>query len=297
MPRDLFSRYAWIVDTITRYGKLSRADINKLWRRSHLSDGQDIPERTFFNYRRAIEENFHIDILCNSRGEYYISDDRSVRNRAFTNWLLDSHVVSSAMSENDVASIVSVEDVPSAREWLPMVLDATRHREKVSFTYAGFNRSRPEKDILFHPYMLKRYKQRWYMIGLREKDGSIRTYALDRVKEMHLVSDNFDAPKDFDPGELFDNIIGMTISRADIRTVRLWANATQAKYFRALPFHHSQSEDIGDGYSIFTYKLKLNYELVHEILGLGSSVKVLEPRELQIMVAEELRTSLDRYNS
>lgn len=296
MSRDLFSRYAWIVDTITRYGKISRADINRLWRRSHLSDGQDIPERTFFNYRRAIEENFHIDILCNPRGEYYISDDRSVRRRAFTNWLLDSRVVSSAMSEGgDVAAMVSVEDVPSAREWLPLALDAVRNKVCVEFTYAGFNRSRPEKDILFEPYMLKRYKQRWYMIGRRVRDGGVRTYALDRVKSMHMVSESFEVPEDFDPSDLFDNIIGMTISRAEVRTVRLKVNTTQAKYFRALPFHHSQTEDVGDGYSVFSYRLKLNYELVHEILALGSNVKVLEPKELEVMVTQELRDALEQY--
>lgn len=296
MSRDLFSRYAWIVDTITRYGKISRADINRLWRRSHLSDGQDIPERTFFNYRRAIEENFHIDILCNPRGEYYISDDRSVRRRAFTNWLLDSRVVSSAMSEGgDVAAMVSVEDVPSAREWLPLALDAVRNKVRVEFTYAGFNRSRPEKDILFEPYMLKRYKQRWYMIGRRVRDGGVRTYALDRVKSMHMVSESFEVPEDFDPSDLFDNIIGMTISRAEVRTVRLKVNTTQAKYFRALPFHHSQTEDVGDGYSVFSYRLKLNYELVHEILALGSNVKVLEPKELEVMVTQELRDALEQY--
>ena len=62
MARDLFSRYVWIVDTITRYGSISRERLNQLWLRSHLSDGNPIPERTFFHYRRAIEENFHIDI-------------------------------------------------------------------------------------------------------------------------------------------------------------------------------------------------------------------------------------------
>ena len=55
MARDLISRYIWIVDTLNRYGHLTRADINRLWMRSALSDGKPMPERTFYLHRRAIE--------------------------------------------------------------------------------------------------------------------------------------------------------------------------------------------------------------------------------------------------
>ena len=51
-----------------------------------------------------------------------------------------------------------------------------------------------------------------------------------------------------------------------------------------------------DSFSVFTYRLKLNYELVHEILSYGSSLTVLAPRELCVMVNEELRKTLENYN-
>ena len=50
-----------------------------------------------------------------------------------------------------------------------------------------------------------------------------------------------------------------------------------------------------DTYSIFSYRLKLNYELVHEILGLGSAVKVVSPPELKAMVVTELKDTLRLY--
>lgn len=297
MARDLISRYIWLVDTLNRYGKLTREEIDRLWMRSSVGDGNPIPPRTFFHYRRAIEENFHIDILCNRRGEYYIDQGGDDNNRLFTNWLLDSYAVSSALRDSQApAGHVLVEDVPSAREYLSMVLEAIGTSEKIRFTYAGFNRSRPESDILFHPYFVKRYKQRWYMVGLREKSGDIRTYALDRVKSMVMVSEHFDMPENIDPASFFDNIIGITLSKAPVRTVKLRTTPQQAKYFRALPFHHSQQEEIHDNYSIFTYRLKLNYELVHELLSFGTAVTVLAPRELRIMITDELRSSLANYD-
>lgn len=298
MARDLFSRYIWIVDTLNRYGRLTREEIDRLWIRSSISDGNPIPPRTFYHYRRAIEENFHIDILCNRNGEYYIDPGEGNHNRTLANWLLDSYAVNSAMKESNASSDrVLVEDVPSAREFLPIVLDAISHSETVEFTYAGFNRSRQESGILFHPYFVKRYKQRWYMVGLREKSGDIRTYALDRVKEMKPVDRRFEMPEDIDPAHFFDNTIGITVSKAAPKIVKLRTTPGQAKYFRALPFHPSQQEEIHDNYSVFTYKLKLNYELVHEILGLGAAVKVLAPKELYLMVTEELRETLAQYTS
>ncbi len=296
MPRDLISRYIWIVDTLTRYERLTRRQLNKLWRRSSLSDGADLPERTFFHYRRAIEENFHIDIACDSQGRYYIDRDGSRQGKALTNWMLDSYAVNNAIKGSETPmDRVEIEDVPSAREFLPVVLDAIKENHKLSFTYAGFNRSRAEHGIRFLPYFLKRYKQRWYMAGVREKSGDIRTYALDRVKEMTVIDEKFVKDPEVTLEDLFGNVLGVTSSKADVRTVRLEATATQAKYFRALPLHHSQEEEVHDRYSIFTYRLKLNYELVHEVMALGEAVKVLDPPELKAMVVTELENALKRY--
>lgn len=295
MPRDLIGRYIWIVDTLNRYGRLTRRELNDLWLRSSKGDGNPIPERTFYHHRRAIEENFHIDIKCDSSGAYYI-DSEDDDNKALTNWLLDSYALSSAMKESHNASDrVEVEDVPSARQWLPTVLEAVGNRLKIKFTYAGFSRSRAEADIILRPYLLKRYKQRWYVIGLKESADDIRTYALDRIKELTIVNDPFTMPDTAGTTELFSNIIGITVSKAPIRTVKIRTTSTQAKYFRALPFHHSQQEEIHDFYSVFTYRLKINFELVHELLGLGDAVVVLEPKELRIMMINELKSSLSNY--
>lgn len=298
MAKDLFGRYVWIVDTLTRYGKLSRAELNRLWMRSSRSDGEELPARTFFHYRRAIEEIFNIEILCTPRGEYYISTDNSRQSKAITNWMLDQHAMTSAMRLSpETAGLIDVEDVPSAREFFPMAYEAVSSHTKILFAYAGYNRSRIEHDILFSPYMLKRYKQRWYMVGVKEKGDGLRTYALDRVREMRLTRDTFRIPEGRNPADIFNNIIGVTSSQADVKRVKIMTTPRQAKYFRALPFHSSQQEMVSDSYSIFSYDLKLNYELVHEILSLGSNVKVLEPRELVMMVTAELQSTLTLYEN
>ena len=171
---------------------MSKQQLNTLWIRSKISGGDPLPDRTFYHYRRNIEEIFNVEIKCDSNGMYYIENPNSQRSRALTNWLLDTMAVSSAINENQPGEeIIEIEDVPSAREFMPMVLDAIKNSCKLSFTYSGFSRSRSEHNIIFQPYFLKRYKQRWYMIGLKEKGDSIRTYALDRVSNMQSVLENF----------------------------------------------------------------------------------------------------------
>lgn len=299
MVSDIFGRYVWLVDTLTRYERLSREQINRLWMKSRFSNGDPLPERTFYRYRRAIEDNFQIDIACDSSGCFYINRQNSRQNKSVTNWVLDSYAVSTAIQGSDSPTDrVEIEDVPSAREYLPIVLDAIRQSHKMVFSYASFSRSRTEHGIVFRPYFLKRYKQRWYMIGLREKSNDIRTYALDRVKAVNLLDEQFEKPDDLDLDDLFANIVGVTSSKAPVRTVRIKATPTQAKYFRALPLHPSQKEEtVHDEYSIFTYQLKLNYELAHEILALGDAVKVLDPPELRAMVVTQLKDALKQYES
>lgn len=297
MNKNLISRYIWLVDTLNTHGKLTREQINDLWLRSSIGDGNPLPQRTFYHYRRAIEEIFKIDIACNRQGEYYIEREDGDESNGVTDWLLDSFAVNNILAESpDIADRIEVEEVPSAREFLQAVINSLRAGAVIRFSYAGFNRSLTERDIEFHPYFLKRYKQRWYMIGQRVRTGDLRTYALDRVKSLELTGEHFSLPEGISMADLFGNILGVTSSKAEERTVRLRATRTQAKYFRALPLHRSQKEELtGPDYSEFSYRLKLNYELVHELMSLGDGVKVLAPKELQIMVADGLKKALRQY--
>ncbi len=312
MSKNLIQKYVWIVDTISRHTGITRRRLDTLWQRTSLSEGKPLAERTFFFYRREIEELFNITVRCRGNGEYYIDGGNRRGSKKLTDWMLDSFAVNSALSDSSASTAdrVQVEDVPSAREFLPTLLEAMRDNHRVVLSYAGFNRSRTEHNILFAPWFLKRYKQRWYVIGvkgknpatdegtqpgLRDVNGQIRTYALDRVRSMIITDEKFVMPRDADPDLFFGSIIGITSSKAEVRDVRIRADRTQAKYLRALPMHESQSEELHDEYSIFSYKLKLNYELVHEIIGLGPSVTVLEPRELRMMVIDELTRTLENY--
>lgn len=299
MSSNLLARYIWIVDTIRRHGRISRSELDAKWRRSQFSDnGEGLPRRTFYNYRQAIEELFNIYIDCDSSTfEYYIANN-DAHSESVSNWLLNSVAVSDVLSSSrDVASSIFLENVPSARQWLALIIDAMRDSHPIRFTYNSYTRSRPTPGVVLEPYFLKIFKQRWYVTGRVPADGKIKTYALDRITECVALPETYIFDPAFDAATYFRDSFGIVFSQNEPKRIALKADPLRAKYLRALPLHHSQSEIVHDRYSIFYYRMRITPDLVEEILSHGPRLTVLEPPELRAMVQTELRQALQAYES
>ena len=297
MARNLLGRYIWLIDTIRRYGSLKRDQLNRLWMRSPYSDGEPLPRRTFYNYRAAIEELFSITIECNpATYEYYIAsgDDRQ---EGVTDWLLNSAAMSNVLSTvSDVSDRIFLEDVPSARMYLSQVVSALREHRAVHFTYRPYTRSTPTTGVIVEPYFLKIFRQRWYLTGRTAIDGKVKTYALDRMEDVTIGDDTFTPDPTFDAESYVRDTFGIVFSQGEPKEVALRTDPRQAKYFRALPLHHSQREAIHDSYSIFYYRLRLTPDFVQVLLSLGPKVTVISPPELRAMVRSSLRETLALYD-
>lgn len=296
MSRNLLARYIWLIDTIRRYGAITREKLNELWMQSPYSDGSPMPRRTFYNYRGAIEELFNINIECNpTTYEYYI-DSGDSHQASVTDWLLNSAAMSNVLSSvRDVSERIFLEDVPSARLYLSQVISALRERHPLHFTYRPYTRINPTRDVVIEPYFLKIFRQRWYVTGFNIRDNAIKTYALDRMADVSLGSETFTMDPDFDPENFVRDSFGIVFTQGETHEVVIRANSRRAKYLRALPLHHSQREEIHDSFSDFHYRLRLTPDLVQELLSLWSEVKVMAPPELRAMVTNALRLALEQY--
>ena len=297
MARNLVNRYVWLVDTISRYGRITLKDLNKAWLRSDISEGKPLARRTFFHYRDGVEEMFDINIQCDkSTFEYYIDDTGGENNARLRSWLVDSVSMSGTLSNaHDISERIMLENVPSAREHLPIVLDALKQNRRIRFSYKSYTRSLPTDGIVLEPYFVKIFKQLWYVIGLNVKDNQIKTYALDRMSQLNLLQETFDMPQNIDPSEFFKDCFGIITNKNSAKRIVLRVEPTQAKYFRALPLHHSQQEEVHDHYSVFTYKMRITYDLKEELMSHGASIEVLEPQELKLLIRNELEQALKNY--
>ena len=102
-------------------------------------------------------------------------------------------------------------------------------------------------------------------------------------------------PEEVNPSEFFKDCFGIITNRNSAKRIVLRVEPTQAKYFRALPLHSSQQEVVHDDYSIFTYKMRITYDLKEEIMSHGATIEVLEPKELKTLIRDELERAIKHY--
>ena len=297
MARNLVNRYVWLVDTISRYGRITLKELNDAWLRSDISEGKPLARRTFFHYRDAVEEMFDINIQCDkSTFEYYIDESGGENTARLQSWLVDSVSMSDMLKNaQDISGRIMLESVPSSREHLPTIIDALKQDRRITFSYKSYTRSLPTNGIVLEPYFVKIFKQLWYVIGLNRNDGRIKTYSLDRISNLNVLPDKFTMPKDINPSEFFKDCFGIITNRNSAKRIVLRVEPTQAKYFRALPLHPSQQEELHDDYSIFSYKMRITYDLKEELMSHGASIEVLEPKELKTLIRDELERALMNY--
>lgn len=167
----------------------------------------------------------------------------------------------------------------------------------IELCYQSF-KARSANTFTFHPYYLKEYRNRWFVLGVQKKKSPILTLALDRIVSIGKCDKNYvPKDKDFALPEFFKNVLGVTVN-PDGKTekVLLFADSQAAPYISTKPIHHSQrtEETLFNG-TVFSLYVQLNYELEREILGFGDRVRVLAPERLKRRIKECLAHALDQY--
>ncbi|MFT3682317.1 MAG: WYL domain-containing protein [Ferruginibacter sp.] len=166
--------------------------------------------------------------------------------------------------------------------WLDVLYKAIINETALQLAYQSF-KARQASDIVFCPYLLKEYRNRWFVLGIKKEGKEILTLALDRIQSVEPAThQKFIAPKNFDSNTYFDDIIGVTKNIGDTpRLIRFKASRQQSPYIITKPIHPSQKleEKLPDGV-IFSITVIPNFELERELLGFGSGLKVLSPESL-----------------
>ncbi len=154
------------------------------------------------------------------------------------------------------------------------------------------------KEHIFHPYLLKEYKFRWYLLGYNQKSKNKLILALDRMESVATVKTPFIPYKGKDLEKYFDNTIGVTIKDSGVKEIRLWFSHSQGNYIKTQQLHETQQiiSDTSDGL-IVTVQLIINYELLQTLLAFGPQMKVLEPASLQQEIKDMIRKSMELYKS
>ena len=298
MTKDLFDKYIWLVDTIYRAGRITFEEISGRWLRSRLSEGKNLPLRTFHNWRIAIEQVFDIIIECDRRNgySYYIENADEMEKGGIRNWLLNTFAVNNLINESHhLKRRILFEEIPSGRQYLTPVMEAMRDGLEIELLHQSYWRDAASTYTL-QPYCVKVFRQRWYVIGFCKERAAIRTFSLDRIQQLRTLDTRFVCPKDFDPAAYFSDSFGIIVEDVDVQDIRIKVYGMQRQYVRALPLHRSQKEvEASDGYSVFEYRMKPSFDFKQELLSWGADVEVLSPAWLRDEMRQAANALAARY--
>lgn len=183
--------------------------------------------------------------------------------------------------------------------YLDEIYQAIIKKMVLIITYKSF-KSREETKFHFHPFILKEFNNRWFLIGKKKASQPITNLALDRIISIDY---DFNLPyleEDFDADVYYKDVIGVTVnSGLKARRIELWVDSSNAPYVLTKPLHTSQRliNENEDGSIIVHLYVIPNYEMERLLLGFGSCLEILRPESLRNRMKKILQDAISRYES
>ena len=141
MGKNLLNKYIWFVETIYNAKRITYEEINEKWRNNALSDGLDLPSRTFHKWRIAVEEMFGLIIDCERKGgyHYYIANADELKEGNIRNWLINTFSISNLLVDNlQLHERILLEEIPSGQKYFAQIIDAMKSNNLINMTYRSY---------------------------------------------------------------------------------------------------------------------------------------------------------------
>jgi len=146
------------------------------------------------------------------------------------------------------------------------------------------------------PYGLCCKHNNWYLVGFCCDSEEERTYRLDCIDSVFVLSERFKFPPDFDLSRYFGDSWGV-YSSDETTDVLIKVSPQLAYRFNLIAYHPSQQivRENDDGSIIVSYRTSGMYEFMGWLLQWAEFVEVLEPMGLREMMIEKLEKMVGKY--
>lgn len=182
-------------------------------------------------------------------------------------------------------------------KFLEEIYNAIKNKICLKIVYQSFNTPKPT-IIHLSPYLLKEYRNRWFVFGKRNHSEKISPLALDRIHRIKPSKDeSFQENTLFDADKYFKDIIGVTkYDNINPQKIVFWVEKDHAPYVLTKPYHPSQQtvKTTEDG-TIFSINVIPNFEMERELIGFGEFLKVIEPADLRKKFKERIKKMQTLY--
>ncbi|GAB6876615.1 helix-turn-helix transcriptional regulator [Thermaerobacter litoralis] len=163
-----------------------------------------------------------------------------------------------------------------------------------------YTASRDEETTrLVEPYHLRYYDGAWYMAGYCRWRKDVRTFAVDRIRDIQVLDETFPppGPDRFSPEVYFGEAWRLQRG-AERQKVVVRFRPPQARYVRGRTWHPSQeSQEEPDGSLVLTFRVLGTDEIMRWLLQFGAGAEVLEPASLRQAMAAEAEAIARLYQT
>lgn len=195
------------------------------------------------------------------------------------------------------APVVGFDDNSGLRgmEFFTPLLGHIDNHYTLRITYQSFRASAPTTEVV-HPYYLRLYNQRWFLFALNDRRRVITNFALDRIVAIEPASTPY-IENNIDFSTYFDDVIGVTVPRAEVVDVVLEVSKEQLPYTLSKPLHGTQElvEQRADGSGVVSIRVRPNFELEQLLLSFGEGVTIVSPASLRDKIIGRLQKNLEKY--
>lgn len=246
----------------------------------------------------GIGEIYQIDISYNASQNLYRIESEGEEGKEVVDRMFDSFDIFNALTQGkELSAYIDLENSRArGAEHLFGLLHAVKNNVEIQIQYRRFTE---EGSFIrtMQPYLLKEFKNRWYVIGLETESNRVKTFGLDRIFELEITTVKFQRPTGFDFRKYFHDCFGIIRPTENKPEKIILAFDTETgEYIKSKPLHHSQTILVDDDRELkISLFVNIEEDFIMELLSYGDCLKVIEPQSLIEYLQNNYRSALGQY--
>jgi predicted DNA-binding transcriptional regulator YafY len=179
-----------------------------------------------------------------------------------------------------------------AAEHVALIQKAMLERRRLDMRYHSMSRDEENRRQV-DPYHLTVYDGGFYLVGYCHLRKTERIFAVERVRELKMLTIRFQVRPGFNAEEYLRHSWG--IVKGEIVPVKVVFSRSVARYIRDRLWHPSQKlRELSDGRLEFTVRVADTLEIRRWVLGYGPDAEVVQPASLRNTLQQQATALADK---
>jgi len=175
---------------------------------------------------------------------------------------------------------------------------AIMYQKVLKLSYKGFKEGEAN-DMLFHPWHLKQFNNRWFVFGYNEQFAALSTLAIDRIEALEETRLTYKLNTEYNFDEYFDDIVGVSFTPLkSIEKILIKISIETWPYIKSKPLHGSQKLlSVNEDFVLVQIEVQINHELKSLLFSYLDQIEILMPPLLREEIKIIAQSLSEKYNS